>query len=443
MTSRIDDLLARDGKSRWRIILTSAAAIAIWGILSELRGVSVHDAQVSATICGAVIFGLQVSFYCARSAKSRVQLEWIAVVPRRLVMTAAAAFVLAMIPGPGLEAAILDRRLRMLTRDKNLSPERAKEVGSALDVAAMGPIKLPDSTRVQVYQAIKSSGLENPDSPPILESANSLVRYTREITVAPNQEPKAFVGATEARAALRLGLSSAMSALLSSPTVPMADREDASRAVSELTRAIELAARDRDKDVLIGARTMRASMYLYLHEPDDALADAKALESNGGTDLSNVLAIEGTALFMRGGREDLERSIRLFTLLTNLDPPIWASDPTQAAILRIEAFGNRGKAYYRLGDFENCIQDTRRMLDLLSESQRTLTSHYGYYLKLAYLSIIASEIQLGNIDSAKQDAQAWLDKSGDPAARRVILDLGSGHFDRERWLKEYMQVPEQ
>src|ERR1700693_2860920 len=102
MMLRLDELLGPDTKSRWRIIFVSAAAIAVWGMLSNLWGKSVHEAQIHAIICGALIFFLQVSFYCVRSAKSQVQLEWIATVPRRLVMTAAAAFVLAMIPGPRL-----------------------------------------------------------------------------------------------------------------------------------------------------------------------------------------------------------------------------------------------------------------------------------------------------------------------------------------------------
>jgi hypothetical protein len=443
MMLRLDQLLETDSRSRWRIIFVSAAAIAIWGILSELRGVSVHEAQVNATICGAVIFVLQVSFYCARSAKSQIQLEWIAAVPRRLVMTAAAVFVLAMIPAPRLEAAILDRRLRALTRDKNLSPEQAKEVGSALDVAAMGRIKLPDSTRVQVYQALKGAGLAHPDSAPIVESANSLVRYTREVTFAPAREPKAVTGSTEARDALRLGSSSAMSVLSGPPTVPTARRDDAAKAVSELTRAIELA-NGQDRDILIGARTMRALMYLYLLNPTNALEDAEALEAEGGTDLSNVLAIEGTALFMRGGRDDLERSIRIFTLITKLDAPTWeSSDPRQVAALRIDAFGNRGKAYYKLGEYQKCIEDTQRLLDLISESQRTLGLPYDYYLKNAYLAIISSYLQLGNVEQAKKNAEAWLAKSGDPIARRVVAEMESGRFNREGWLKEYMEIPEQ
>jgi len=442
MMLRLIELLGPDTKSRWRAIFASAAGIAIWGFISELRGDPVHEAQINATVFGALIFLLQVLVYCIHPVKAHAEGEQVVTVPRRLIATAAAAIVLAAIPAPAVEAAILDRRLRTLTRGGNLSPQQAEEVGSLLSMAAKAPMKLGEGTRAQVYLAVKKSGLQHPDSQPIVSAASEFVRYTREMGFAPALDAKA---AAEARAAYRRGANYAMTVLSGPPTVPTSDRQDATKAIAEFTRAIELSA-GLDRDVLIQAMTMRATMYLWLVEPSAALTDAERLESIGGPDLSDILAIEGTALFMRGGRDDLERAILLFTLLIEVPPPTWTSpDPKSAILFRIDAFGNRGRAYYKIGKFENCIQDSERMLNLLFESQRTPgmpfeNGHFMYYLKLAYLSIIASYLQLGNVESASTEADAWLEKSGgDPAAIAVAGDLKSGRFDRQRWLKEYMR----
>jgi hypothetical protein len=444
--TRLDQFLDVDDAARDRAAIISslvgAAAFVLGKTLLDLEGKALGWFTIGAV---GLAYALRVWWYCWTAEREPARNDGVFLTPRRFAMGALSAGFVALLRSrpPAVAEASLDRTLLALTSDKDLSPTQAREVASALDVAIAGRIKVPDGTRIQVYHAVKDSGLKHPDSEPFIDSGNGIVRYTRKIAFARDVDSNVSARSKEARTALGLGLSYANSVFLSSPTAPGADKEDASRAVSEFTRAIELSTQDGEKNLSIRARTMRASMYLYLHMPNDALADARSLESNGDTDLSNVLAIEGAALFMRGERQDLEQSIRLFTLLTNLDLPTWASDPTRAAILRIDAFGNRGKAYYKLGEYQKCIEDTQRLLDLISESQRTLDLSYDYYLKGAYLAIISSYLQLGNLEQAKKNAEAWLAKSGDPIARRVVAEMESDRFNREGWLKEYMEIPEQ
>jgi tetratricopeptide (TPR) repeat protein len=438
MMRRLDQLLRTDTKSSWRMIILSAAAIAIWGTIAELRGDSVHEAQVGAFTCGALIFLLQVLVYCVPPAKPATRLEWAATVPRRLIVTAAAAIVLAAIPGPALEGAILDRRLRALTRDGKLSPQQAKEVTRALDLAAAGPIKLPDGTRVQVYQAIKRSALEHPDSPTILDSATDLVRYIREVDLAPTRATKANRTSTEAWKAYENGLAHEK---LVSIAPPDWNNQEARKAASELTRAIELAT-PQDRGLLTAARAQRAQMYLILLQPADALSDVEALESLGGGDLPTLLYLEGMALVMRGGHDDLERAVRVLTLFSILDPRTGGLPDQGAVHYEMAALANRGQAYYRLGDFENSILDNKHFLDLLHKRQDLSAQGLRYGETIAYLAIVASYLQLGDFDQAKMEAHNWLQESGgnDPAALETISQLESNHFDRQRWLEAYIKA---
>ena len=164
MVSRIDELFGSDRASRWRMIGVSAAGVATWGILSELSGKPVREAQINATIFGALVFFVQLLVYCLHVTTSPMRIEGVMNISRRLATATTVAILFAAIPAPMIEAAVLDRRLRKLTRDPTLSPQQADEVGSALSIAADGGIKMPDSTRVQVYRAIKSSGVEMPIS---------------------------------------------------------------------------------------------------------------------------------------------------------------------------------------------------------------------------------------------------------------------------------------
>ena len=348
-------------------------------------------------------------------------------------MAAISATLLAVLsPAPEVMAEVINRRLLRLARDPNLTVDSASEISSALKIAGAIPVRIHDRTRIQVYQAAKISGLMNAESAPIVKCADDLVLYTRDVTFTPTLKEGQLAGSSDARVAFRRGMQSALPALRTVRSLPAGLQKEATDAVDWFSQAIAAAA--QDSDVLIGALTVRATLYLLLLRPTDALNDAKKLESIGGTDLSNNLAIEGTALFLRGtggSREDLERSVRVFTLAIQLEPPTVSVISPELRL--VEAFGNRGKAYYGLGQFDKSIDDSRRVVALLKENHLALPE----YFRLAYLGIVAANLHLGRIDQAKSAAAAWFADTGDPLAGRQVFLLGLPQFNAQEWLEEY------
>ncbi len=355
-------------------------------------------------------------------------------------MAAISATLLAvLLPAPEVAAEVINRRLLRLSRNPNLTDNSALEMSSALKIAWAVPVKVPDLTRIQVYRAAKTSGLRNPESAAIVKCADDLIRYTREVSFTPSlAQGTAIAGSGESWNAYRLGAKYAIPVILSATAIPTQRPQDAAEAIKWFSRAIELGA--GNADVLIGSLTLRAIMYLLVLRATDALNDAEKLESIGA-DLPNVLDIEGNALLLRAGHEDLERAVRVFTLAISLQPPTVSvfvaragTDAARSALHVIEAFGSRGKAYYKLGQFEQSIQDIRHMLDLLTEGGLAMPQ----YVDLAYEAIIAANLRLDRFDQAEAAAAEWVRKSkGDPIARRVLAGLESSQFDRIEWLKEY------
>jgi tetratricopeptide (TPR) repeat protein len=186
----------------------------------------------------------------------------------------------------------------------------------------------------------------------------------------------------------------------------------------------------------------RATMYLYLMQPNDVLRDAEAAESNGQTDLSNIVDLEGNALLWRGGKEDLEQAVRLFRLLLQLPPSTrFLPGGGNPAPFRLDALGSLGRVSYKLGKFDDAIRDAEGALKLFYENQGAFQSvpleGRLHVLKLAYLLIIASNLRLGKPNDAGIAASTWLDKSNDPLAQRIVFELGSGQFNAAGFLKEY------
>jgi hypothetical protein len=357
-------------------------------------------------------------------------------VSRRLA-SISMAVLLMVLPLPVVEAGVLNRRLLRLTRDPDLKPRQAEDVSSALAIARAIPINLPDTTRIQVYRATKISGLNESDSRPIVKSADEIVRYSRDVTFR-RLSAELTTGSTDARVAYRAGANYVFQVLSGPDTLPTSNLDAATEAKKWLSRAIELSeSSGHDPNLLIGALVMRATISLYTLHATDALADAARLESVGYTDLSNILAIEGVALNLRRKQGDLERAVRVFNLAIQLEPPVIRP----GAPFLIDAFGNRSKAYYGLGQFTNSIRDSEHALELI----RKADLHVPFYLTLAYSSIVASNLRLGNIEQAKLKAEEWLRTSnGDPAAREAISQLESAEGQRlwiqykfEAWPRVY------
>jgi hypothetical protein len=60
MRKRLDTLLTKDVRSRWRIILTCSFSIAVCGMALQASGFSTRDAQMGATTLGAFVLLAQV-----------------------------------------------------------------------------------------------------------------------------------------------------------------------------------------------------------------------------------------------------------------------------------------------------------------------------------------------------------------------------------------------
>lgn len=445
--TRLNQFLDVDDAARDRAALLSSVAGIVAFVVAKVL-LDLNGKALGWLTFGAVgsVYLIRVWWYCSTSQRQPVRAERF-LVPRRFAMAAVSAAILVLFrlaPPTVVEAAMLDRKLRALTRDQTLSPEQAKELGSLLDSATAGAIKMPEETQTQVYWAVKKSALEYPSSQPFVDAAEGIIRYTRTLESSPNPPFGNSAKSSAALAAYQRGTAFALKVISGPMTLPTPIPADARKAITEFTRTIELAKEPEDRKLLSDALVRRATMYLYLLQPDDVLRDAGAAESKGNTDLSDILELEGIALFRRGHREDLERSICIFTLLLILPPPTWVnlSDRRNTVLYQIDALGNLGKVAYKLGKFEDAISYTESLLDRVDKDEGVLQLNPQdrvATLRLAYLQIIASYLQLGNINQAISAARAWDEKTGDPFAKRFVLDLESGHFDRQLFLKQYME----
>jgi hypothetical protein len=128
MLTHLEEFFSSDRKARWRVIVVSSMVVAGWGAIRELSGKSVRDAQVEASIVGALVFMVQVFAYCVRRAMNDASTgaDWITPrFPRRLALAAGALLFLGLIPAPLLEAEILRRRFKALAGQTPLPDSEA------------------------------------------------------------------------------------------------------------------------------------------------------------------------------------------------------------------------------------------------------------------------------------------------------------------------------
>jgi hypothetical protein len=235
MLARLDELLGTDNASRWRIISISASAIAMWGIASELRGIPVRDAQISATIVGALIFLVQVCTYCLRSPAPTVHVERAVGMPRRLAMGAVAAGViifLSIVPLPVVEAAVVSRRLRVLMPTGTLQASDVPTVTDILDTIHRSNVKVPASTLTRVRDALTILAAREPDSTTIPRAMDSLAQCSAE------NRPQAIPPAIESE--LNMGIQHLRRGI--PPWPERIDPAEANAAAIAFTRALQLGA---------------------------------------------------------------------------------------------------------------------------------------------------------------------------------------------------------
>ncbi|HME06187.1 MAG TPA: hypothetical protein VKG25_04020 [Bryobacteraceae bacterium] len=125
MIDKIDELLEHDGRARWRMILLTAAGVALWGIwaqgLEPVTSAALLRIQIQAGIIGIALLSAQVLLYCVRQA-STVQPTWFEerVLGRgdnrywrlaSILGIAAVAALVVSFSGPRLQTKILDSRI--------------------------------------------------------------------------------------------------------------------------------------------------------------------------------------------------------------------------------------------------------------------------------------------------------------------------------------------
>jgi tetratricopeptide (TPR) repeat protein len=377
----------------------------VFGLLAKVFSYPFEvSAYGAATIVCASYF-LQAWFYCRLSAKAARE-RTPTLIARRwyLLATGIACGLLAFLPEPSVEAAILDRRLRKLSRGSPLSDGEAEEIKETLGRAQALHVDLSISTKIQVRDAVKTSALREPKSP-FTDAANALVSYVREVKTA---TPPPSEAAIAMESAARLGLA----AIRPQPTGDvLVNRQEAEASIDALTRAIGLSG--SDTSLRSDALLIRAGTYAFLGKADEAQRDLDAAEKLGAADLSEIVSTEALALVTRGNPDDLRRAVTLLTLAIQLPAPK-ERHPRLEWDYRIDLYSQRASSYLRLGQFSEAIGDLRKMLDLLKKSLPLpgLALH-------CYIAIIASYLLLGDIAEALKATTDWEQGTNDSRAAQV------------------------
>ncbi len=397
---------------RFSLIISLASAFLMLALGKPERTAAI----VGLTMLGVCMFCFTLR-YCmnapqiaarrARDYSGRYAILYRPVTRRLAWLSAAALGLLAMFPPREVEAAVVDRRLLKLTRYPILSPEGAKQVTNILDaVAGQRPVvRLSEETRVRVRDTVKASAQRSP-YPPFADAADAFVKYVREVEPPVPPAVQAIRQAsTEFTATFHVLPSGKISV----------DRSEAERAIMALTRAIESSGSDTDLRGV--ALASRASLYIFVDEPDKALEDIEASEKLGYSDLSDIVRVESFALYGRAIRDhnqnDLKRAIDLLTLAIQLPLPrsVVYGEVTYHAGL----YGQRGTALVNLGQYAKAIEDFRKVLDLLKENPVPNEFTVG----LAFAEIILCHLRLGDASAALQVADEWEQATHDKTAVKV------------------------
>jgi tetratricopeptide (TPR) repeat protein len=407
-------------------------ALAI-GLLMQLFGVAFVDSAYIAVAAMAITYTQRAWHYCReRSEKSPTPDASGDNFSRRAFATWRAGAAVASWAAIGLvnivsvtpaEAAIADRRLRKLTQGKTLSPDHARGIANILNTVAPSPMSLSDPTLARVRDAIKAS---EPNSA-TATAANALINYARAKDDVPRliKPPK-----TPAERAYLEGGEHFVNAYSKFPEI---DLIEANTAISLLSRCIELA--EPDRTLRIDALFMRATLYLNLGKPSEALADAEDAESLGALDLASIVWVEATALVNRRSPGDLERAISLVTLGLWLKPPRWlvSESPLFENMYRVELLQRRSIAYYQLGAFKESAGDSKEALSIAPTASPEVLP--------LYTNLVAAHLKMGDVPGAEKAAREWIERDHDPRAQRVLAVLEANRSNPQSALAELVGTP--
>jgi len=438
---KLDQFLTTDTRARDRAALTSVTAGFVFGLLADAFRYPFEVAGYGAAITVAISYSVHVWVYCRVRAdvnKKRSGAEPVSrQIDRRWYLLGTAVvsvLLLAILPAGNVDAAVIDWRLRRISRDRPLSPARAREASETLDLASEKRIMIGPTVKIPVRDNISAAALQNP-YPPFTDAANSLVKYIRAVEIPPAVQAMARATGHDVRAfrALPGGNSSI-------------NHQELQAAISELTRAIELS---RDNPSLQWyAYMLRASRYYFQGEPDKALADIAIAEDRGAADLSGIVYLKASALNQRAllvleptseqRIEDLKQAIKLFTLALELTPPEWIVDPANTEMTvqqyRAALYGERAIARFDLLQFELAISDYRKVLEL--ESSDPIA--FDTWLSLAMT--ISAYLYLGDIQGAVNTTNEWERTTHDQRATQIRRLIQSDPREALRFLHDMTQA---
>jgi tetratricopeptide (TPR) repeat protein len=420
---RLQHFLNVDNDSRDRAALISMAAGFVFGLLAKLFGYPFEVSAYGAAFIVCASYFCQAWLYCHR----RVRTGSSPLVGRRwyLMATGFASLLLAVLPEQSIEAAVLDQRLLKLARGPILTAPEAAQVTDALDTAGRKQLALSSTAKVRVRDVVKNSALQNPH-PPFTDAADALVKYAHDV--------RPPVGSSDAEAALQRAM--AYDTKIAPDFTPEnlsyhLNRAATEAAISELTRAIELAG--MAQYIKQEALLQRANLYVALNQPDRALADLDAAERLGAVDLSEIVSTQAGAFqergFAEGRRDDLRQAVDLFTLALQL--PVPKALAADALRYRIGLYGERSQTNYSLMQYTAVIEDCMTILALLKQYPRPFEIATLY----SFVVMIRSYLKIGDATSALKAAEQWRDRvPGDDRALHLLKLLRTDPIDALNFL---------
>ena len=174
---RLNYLLAKDTKSRWRMIGVSAVAVASAGFIAQLTGSTLADAQGPATAIGIVVFVLQGFLYTMRPALVKyipAQTKGYLVRAALGLGTTTLLAVVAFLSAPAVDAAILNRRLRdAMLGGVSALVTHSEEVSRVFSTAIDNGVRLQGELVQRATQEASKA-----DTPSAWEAYVAIVNYT-------------------------------------------------------------------------------------------------------------------------------------------------------------------------------------------------------------------------------------------------------------------------